>query len=60
MAEWILIFSFTIPLNNNFNRPVIMDSFTTREQCESTLAYIELSYKQVDISGKGYCWGEKK
>lgn len=60
MIEWVLVFSFTVPLNENFNRPVIMDSFTTREKCESTLAYITLSYQQVNIKGLGYCWGEEK
>ena len=37
-----------------------MDIFTTKQQCEITLAYIELNYKEAGITGKGYCWGESK
>ena len=60
MATWILIFYFTVPNNPNFNKPVIMDTFTTRQQCESTLAYITVNYKEVGIVGQGHCWGEEK
>lgn len=60
IASWILVFSFTVPDNPNFNKPVFMDSFATQQQCESTLMYIALSYKQVGITGSGYCWGEQK
>jgi hypothetical protein len=37
-----------------------MDSFATREQCESTLFYITKSYEEVGIRGNGHCWGETK
>lgn len=57
MNNWILFFAFTVPGNPNFNQPVIMDSFTTRQQCEATLAYIELNYREVNITGKGFCMG---
>ena len=60
MASWILVFAFTVPNNANFNKPVIMDHFTTRQQCETTLAYIEANYREVNITGKGFCWGEQR
>lgn len=60
MPSWILVFAFTVPNNANFNKPVIMDSFTTQQQCETTLAYIETNYREVNITGKGFCWGENK
>ena len=60
MATWILVYSFLVPNNSNFNKPIIMDIFTTKQQCEITLAYIELNYKEAGITGKGYCWGESK
>ena len=60
MAAWILIYTFTIPQNHYFNTPVIIDNFTTRAQCELALDYIDTSYKQVNITGDGYCWGEEK
>ena len=60
MANWILIFVFSVPNNLNFNNPLIMDSFATREQCESTLFYITKSYEEVGIRGNGHCWGETK
>lgn len=59
MANWVLVFSFLVPNNANFNHPVLMDHFTTREQCEATLLYVQLNYREVGITGKGYCWGEK-
>ena len=60
MASWILVFAFTVPNNANFNKPVIMDHFTTRQQCETTLAYIESNYREVNIQGQGFCWGEQR
>lgn len=57
MTGWILFFAFSVPNNSNFNQPVIMDSFTTRQQCETTLAYIESNYREVNIIGKGFCFG---
>ena len=60
MASWILVFAFTVPNNANFNKPVIMDHFTTRQQCETTLAYIESNYREVNIQGQGFCWGEER
>ena len=59
MPTWVLVFSFLVPTNPNFNKPVIMDSFASREQCESTLFYITKSYEEVGIKGNGYCWGEQ-
>ena len=60
MATWILIYTFTIPENHYFNRPVIMDNFTTQTQCELALDYIKMSYDRVNITGTGHCWGEEK
>lgn len=60
MATWILIYSFLVPNNLNFNKPIIMDVFTTRQQCEATLYYIESNYKEAGIQGSGQCWGEEK
>lgn len=60
MATWVLVFSFIVPNNANFNSPVIMDSFTTKQQCETTLAYIKQNYEEVNIQGRGFCWGESK
>ena len=60
MTNWILVFAFTVPNNANFNKPVIIDHFTTQQQCETTLAYIESNYREVNIKGNGYCWGESK
>jgi len=60
MATWVLVFTFTVPNNANFNSPVIMDSFTTKQQCETTLAYIKRNYEEVSIQGQGFCWGESK
>ena len=37
-----------------------MDHFTTQQQCETTLAYIESNYREVNIQGQGFCWGEKR
>lgn len=59
-STWILVFSFMVPNNTNFNSPIIMDHFTTREQCEMSLIYIKKNYEEVNIDGKGYCWGEEK
>lgn len=58
MATWILVYSFLVPGNHNFNSPKIIDTFTTREQCEATLYYITANYKEAGIEGSGYCWGE--
>ena len=60
MANWILVFAFTVPNNANFNKPVIMDHFTTRAQCETTLLYVKKNYEEVNIQGQGYCWGEQR
>lgn len=60
MANWILIFTFTVPNNPNFNQPLIMDTFTTRVQCEQTLMYVKKNYEEVNIQGTGRCWGEGK
>lgn len=60
MANWILVFAFTVPDNANFNKPVIMDHFTTRAQCEATLLYVKKNYEEVNIQGQGYCWGEQR
>ena len=60
MPSWVLFFAFTVPNNANFNKPVIMDSFTTRAQCEATLAYIKQNYEEVNIQGRGFCWGEER
>ena len=57
MTNWILVFAFTVPNNANFNKPIIIDHFTTQQQCEITLAYIESNYREVNIKGNGYCWG---
>ena len=59
MISWILVFSFTVPNNPYFNKPIIMDYFTTREQCEVTLLYVKKNYEEVNIQGVGYCWGEE-
>jgi hypothetical protein len=56
-AEWILVFSFLVPNNPNFYKPILMDTFTTREQCEATLFYLKKSYEEMDIQGSGYCFG---
>jgi hypothetical protein len=60
MEAWILIYTFMAPHNQYFNRPVILDHFTTRAQCELALDYITTSYNQVNIVGDGHCWGEEK
>ena len=60
MANWILVFAFTVPNNANFNTPVIMDHFTKQEKCEETLYYITKNYENVGIKGQGYCWGEQR
>ena len=59
-ATWVLVFSFLVPNNTNFNQPVFMDHFTTKEKCEATLYYITKNYEEVGIKGEGYCWGESK
>lgn len=60
MASWILIYSFLVPNNTHFNQPVIMGHFATKAQCETTLAHIDQTYKQANITGSGHCWGEQK
>jgi hypothetical protein len=37
MATWILVYSFLVPTSPYFNQPVIMDQFTTKQNCETTL-----------------------
>jgi hypothetical protein len=59
MITWILVYSFSVPNNAYFNKPVVMDQFTSREHCEKTLEYINNTYLQAGIVGKGYCWGEE-
>jgi len=49
-----------VPNNTHFNQPVIMDHFATKAQCETTLAHIDQTYKQANITGSGHCWGEQK
>ena len=60
MASWILVFAFTVPNNANFNKPVIMDHFTTKAQCEESLLKLRLQYKEFEIPGEGFCWGEQR
>jgi len=60
MATWILVYTFLVPGNLNFNNPLVMDTFTSREQCESTLHYINTTYREQGIKGSGYCWGEER
>ena len=58
MATWILIYmieSTGAPLN----KPIVMDTFITREHCEMALEYIDTQYKELNTKGTGYCWGEK-
>jgi len=59
MISWILVFtihSSMYPMNN----PIVMDNFTEKEQCEIALDYIKTTYKQINVKGTGYCWGERK
>ena len=60
MATWVLVYHLLLPSNSYFTRPVIMDHFATKAQCEATLAYIDRTYKQANITGSGYCWGEER
>lgn len=45
--------------NTPMNKPIIMDYFTTKEHCEMALEYVDTTYKQLNVKGTGYCWGEK-
>jgi len=60
MITWILVYSFSVPNNAYFNKPVLMDQFTSQRTCEITLEYINNTYLQAGIVGKGYCWGEER
>jgi hypothetical protein len=59
MTTWILVYSFLVPTSPYFNQPVIMDQFTTKQNCETTLEYIHNTYLEAGITGKGHCWGEE-
>lgn len=58
MISWVLVYSVHTSIYP-MNTPVIMDNFTTKEQCEIALDHIDTAYKQMDIKGTGYCWGER-
>ncbi len=60
MVTWVLVYTFIIPANTYFNQPVVLDHFSSKEQCEITLDYINTTYNQAGISGSGHCWGEQK
>lgn len=56
-SQWILVFSFLVPNNTNFNKPMLIDHFDTRDKCEASLFYVKKSYEQVNMVGSGYCFG---
>jgi hypothetical protein len=56
ISEWILVFSFLVPANTNFNKPMLIDHFPTQEKCEASLFYLKKSYEEVNVTGSGYCW----
>ena len=59
--SWILIFNIDVVGNPSaayMNAPIVMDSFTSQQQCETALE--QLSKTFVNTDSKGYCVGETK
>jgi len=56
---WVLVYMINLVGNTPMNKPIIMDYFTTKEHCEMALEYVDTTYKQLNVKGTGYCWGEK-
>jgi len=58
MANWVLVFVLHISGTDYgyyLKEPILLDTFATKQQCESALAYL----KETSI-GEGNCWGEAK
>lgn len=59
MGVFVLVFYLAwdvrppaVPLSS----PVLMDTYQSREVCESSLLWLKMNYPK----GEGYCWGEKR